>query len=133
MIARDLPQRPIELWSFVAVFGAADALVREFVGDHPTRTTTDCLAESLALIVDGLAIFRGDPEVEANALRHSKNRSYHNHTVSVWRNLRLASKEICAFRLAIPNGISVWAGGKNFWMLRSVADVSRPSIPADCP
>jgi hypothetical protein len=58
LAAHDLFQKPIELWPFVAAFGAADAFIGEFVDDDPSLSTTNCLSESLALVVDGLSIFR---------------------------------------------------------------------------
>jgi hypothetical protein len=58
LAAHDLFQKPIELRPFVAAFGAADAFIGEFVGDDPPRSTTNCLTDSLALVVDGLSIFR---------------------------------------------------------------------------
>jgi hypothetical protein len=58
LATHDRLQKPIELRPFVAAFGAADAFAGEFVGDGPSLPTTDCLGESLALIVDGLPIFR---------------------------------------------------------------------------
>jgi hypothetical protein len=70
LTAHDLFQKPIELRPFVAAFGAADAFIGEFVGDDPSLSTTNCLGESLALVVDSLSIFRRDPEVEANSLGH---------------------------------------------------------------
>jgi hypothetical protein len=58
LAADDLFQKPIELRPFVAAFGAADAFIGKFVGDDPSLSTTNCLTESLALVVDGLSIFR---------------------------------------------------------------------------
>src|ERR1700730_16688185 len=68
--AHDLFQKPIELRPFIATFGAADAFIGKFVGDDPSLSTTNCLGESLALVVDGLSVFRCDPKVEANTLGH---------------------------------------------------------------
>ena len=70
LAAHHLFQKPIELWPFVAAFGAADAFIGKFTGDDPSLSTTNRLDESLALGVDGLSIFRRDPEVEANTLGH---------------------------------------------------------------
>jgi hypothetical protein len=120
----------------VATFGAADAFVAELLSDDPSPATTDYLAKRLALVVDGLSVFRRHPEIEANALFHCKNRSYHNHSVSVWRNLRFASKEICAFRLAIPKGFRYGRMGRACgcgvrW--RTSADRAYPPIAPEDP
>jgi hypothetical protein len=58
LAAHDLFQKPIELRPFVAAFGAADAFIRKFVSDNPSLSTTNCLGDSLALVVDGLSVFR---------------------------------------------------------------------------
>ena len=58
LATHDLFQKPIELRPFIATFGAADTFIGEFVGDDPSLSTTNCLGERLALVVDGLSIFR---------------------------------------------------------------------------
>src|SRR6516165_2905317 len=81
LATHDLFQKPIELWPLIATFSTADAFVREFVGDDPSLPTTDRLSESLALVVDGLSIFRRNPEVQSDPFAHDT--SYHNHPVLV--------------------------------------------------
>ena len=71
LAAHDLFQKPIELRSLVAAFGTADAFIREFVGDDPPLPTTDRFSESVALVVDGLSIFRRNPKIQSNALGHN--------------------------------------------------------------
>jgi hypothetical protein len=58
LAAHDLFQKPIELRPFVATFGAADAFIGKFTGDDPSLSTANRLGQSLALVVDGLSIFR---------------------------------------------------------------------------
>ena len=58
LAAHDLFQKPIEVRPFVATFGAADAFIGKFTGDDPSLSTTNRLDESLALVVNGLSIFR---------------------------------------------------------------------------
>jgi hypothetical protein len=67
--AHDLRQAPIELPPSVAAFGTADAFIGKCLGDHLSPPMVDCLGERLALVIDGLPVFRRDPKIEANWLR----------------------------------------------------------------
>jgi hypothetical protein len=45
LATHDFFQKPIELRPLITAFGAADAFVREFVGDDPSLPTTNRLSE----------------------------------------------------------------------------------------
>jgi len=81
----------MEFRPLVAPFSATEAFVGEFVDDDPPLPPTDCLGKRLALVVDGLPIFRRDPKIEGNLLGHAK----------------LSSKETRRSRRVIPEGLSV--------------------------
>src|SRR5262249_30030940 len=100
LAAHNLSQKPIELRPLVAPFSAAEAFVGEFVDDDPPLAPTDCLGKRLALVVDGLPIFRRDPKIEGNSLGH-RAILYHKQLVWVCPVCKFSSKEIRRSRRVI--------------------------------